>query len=269
MPIKTYIRSPNDDYAPGNNIQLGHVWRNPRDPGSFVGTPIAIPGDIEINHTQKGSWTIDLGCDSNAQIGFWAKIAQLPIISSISGQWGKTQDGAYKIPTMDTYSIEPTPAYVKASVESVAMDILKAGYNLYMITGVKVARGGEGSNKESMNSGAGLKAGMDTWVPLEGSEQISYSKGKYNNSGFGSTGDFVFAYRMRELYYRKGVVDHREYNKGAALGENMIPIDNSDEEEMFVIKDAKIDDDDVEIDGDRYSIAGGDDEEGYNIIVLP
>jgi hypothetical protein len=265
MPKKTYLRSPNDDYAPDNNIQLGYVWRDPRDPGSFIGAPLPIPKDMTINHNYKGSWNIDLGRESHGKIGLWAKIAQLPVTTDARTHWDNAEDGAYSVPTMETYSIEPTPAYVKASVASVSAEILKSGDNLYMITGVKIARGGEGSNRESKNFGTDTKVGVDataTGAPVEVGGQVSYSRGAHNNQEFGSTGDFVFAYRVREMFYKKGVLKTKEYNKGAVLGEDMIPVGKSEGGELeLVIEDAEVGDDDVEVDGELYSFIDDDGEE--------
>jgi hypothetical protein len=98
---KTYLRSPNDDYAPDNNIQLGYVWRDPRDPGSFIGAPLPIPKDMTINHNYKGSWTIDLGRESHGKIGLWAKIAQLPVTTDARTHWDNAEDCAYSVPTME------------------------------------------------------------------------------------------------------------------------------------------------------------------------
>jgi hypothetical protein len=265
MPKKTYLRSPNDDYAPDNNIQLGYVWRDPRDAGSFIGAPLPIPNDMKINHNYKGSWTIDLGRESHGKIGLWAKIAQLPVTTNARTHWDKAEDGAYTVPMMDTYSIEPTPAYVKASAASVSAEILKSGDSLYMITGVKIARGGEGSNTESKNFGADTTVSVDATAagaPIEVGEQVSCSRGAHNNQGFGSTGDFVFAYRVREIFYKKGVLKTKEYNKGAVLGEDMIPNSKNDRRELeLFIEDAKIDDEDVKSGGEIYSFIDGDGEE--------
>ena len=264
MPRKTYLRSPNDDYAPDNNIQLGYVWRDPRDPGSFIGAPVPIPDDVKINHTFKGSWSIDLSRESHGKLGLWAKIAQLPVSAEARTQWDNAEDGAYKIPTMDTYSIEPTPAYVKSSVASVSQEIIKSGDNLYMITGVKIARGGEGSNSESRNFSTANKVGVETTAagpPLEAGGELSYSRAAHNSQGFGSTGDFVFAYRVREIFYKKGILQTKEYNKGAVLGDDKVPLASSQGDVDFIIEDAEIGDDDVEVDGELHSFVDDDGEE--------
>lgn len=62
---------------------------------------------------------------------------------------------------MDTYSVGPTPEYVQKSVENIPSAIAKSGESLYMIAGVKIARGGEGSNKSSSNFGIDTNAGVD------------------------------------------------------------------------------------------------------------
>ena len=265
MPKKTYLRSPNDDYAPGISIKLGHVWRDPQDPGSSIGPPLPISSDMEINHNYKGSWTIDLGRESHGKVGLWTKIAQLSVTSHARASWDNSEDGAYMVPTMDTYSIEPTPAYVTASIASVSDEILKSGDNLYMITGVKIARDGEGSSREVKNFSTDTKAGLDNTLagaPVELGGQISYSSGAHNSQGFGSTGDFVFAYRVREIFYKKSILKTKQHNKGAVLGEDLTPVSESEGEELkLVITDAEVGDDDVQADGERYSFIDDDDRE--------
>jgi hypothetical protein len=273
MPKKTYLRPPTDDYATDKNIRLGDVWRNPRDPGSFIGAPHPIPDEIEINHTYKGSWTIDLGRESHVKAGLWAKIAQLPITADARAHWDNVEDGAYKVPTMETYSIEPTPAYVKASVADVSAEISKSGDNLYMITGVKIARGGEGLNKESRNFGVGssvaVSAAVGTRVPVDVGGQFSYSKGDHHHQGFGSTGDFVFAYRIREIFYKRGVLKTKEYNKGAVLGEDMISDGKADTEKpRFIIENAEIGETDVEVDREIVHFIDDNDDECDFVISL-
>jgi hypothetical protein len=220
---------------------------------------------MKINHNYKGCWTIDLGRESHGKFGFWGKMAQLAVTADSRTQWDSIEDGAYRVPTMDTYSIEPTPAYVKASVASVSAEILKSGDNLYMITGVKIARGGEGSTRESNNVSTDTKVGVDATAavaPVDAGAQVSYSKGAHNGQGFGSTGDFVFAYRVREIFYKKGVLQTKEYNKGAVLGEGtMIPVGTSEGELELVIEDAEVGDDDIKFDGELYSFIDDDGEE--------
>ncbi|KAJ5369318.1 uncharacterized protein N7496_009078 [Penicillium cataractarum] len=263
MPKKTYLRPANDDYAPDNNIQLGHVWRNPRDPGSFIGDPLPITSEMKINHTRKDSFTINLGRESHGGFALWAKVAQLPLGAAARAHWDNTAGGAYKVPTMDTYSIEPTRAYIEKSVASVSAEILGYGPNLYMVTGVKIARGGEGTHRELHAFGSNIQGGTNAgvYVPVEVGEHFNYSRATHYNQNFGSAGEFVFAYRMREIFYKSGTLKTREYNKGAVLGEDSIHIKESGKGELNIfITEAGIGDDDVEAIGDCYFFTDDDGE---------
>ncbi|EWC48475.1 hypothetical protein DRE_02244 [Drechslerella stenobrocha 248] len=265
MPKKTYLRPPNDDYEPDNNIRLGHVWRDPRDPGSFIGAPLTLPKDIKVNHTSKGSWTIDLGHESNYRVGLWAKIPLFPVGGNAGTHWSKDNSVGYKVPLMDTYSIEPTPAYVKDSIAAASAEILKSGDNLYMITGVKIARGGTGHDTKSRGFGVDTSIGVDATavgVPIEVGEDIGFSRSTSSRQEFGSTGDFVFAYRMREIFYKKRVLNTKEFNKGAVLGDD-VRIQSAHEGRPleFVIAEAETGDDDEEDDGEAFSFVDDDGEE--------
>ena len=79
-----------------------------------------------------------------------------------------------------------------------------------------------------------------------------------SNQRFGSTGDFVFAYRMREIFYKRGWKT-KEYSKRAVLGEHMTTASPSErgEPELF-IEDVEIRDDDVEVDGESYPLTDDD-----------
>ncbi|KAH8889150.1 hypothetical protein GQ53DRAFT_748573 [Thozetella sp. PMI_491] len=271
MPKKTYIRAPNDDYAPNNNIRLGCIWSDPRDPGSFVGPPLPIPDDIQVNHTFKSTWNIDLGRESSGQVGFWAKIAQLPVRAGVGANWNDTKDGVYKIPKMDTYSIEPTLKYVQDSIDFISSETIKKGYNLYMITGVKIARGGEGSNKEAQSFGTKLEIGIDssaTIMPVKAIQQVNYSKSTRNHQSFASTGDFVFAYRVREIIYKKKTLKTREYNKGAVMGHNLVLETKGVEEPQYFGKVDFLEDDDYEVEGEQYHFMDDDDEES-SVFIQP
>jgi hypothetical protein len=263
MPRKTYLRPPNDDYAPGNNIQLGCVWRDPRDPGSFIGAPIKLHKNIKINHNHKGAWVKDLGKKSSGFLGLLSKISLLPVQASMTAHFEEVEDGKYTIPTMDTDSIEPTPAYVKSSIKSVSQEMLKSGASLYMITGTKIARGGQGSTTESSNIGFDNRVGIDASAvnaPVSIGEQAGFSRESHNNEQFGPTGDFVFAYRVRRIWYEKGTLKTEEYNKGAVMGEESTRVSAGASDIVYEVTEAEIDDEDVSGGGEVYLCVdeGGD-----------
>ena len=93
--------------------------------------------------------------------------------------------------------------------------------SIYMITGVKIARGADVKQERSEEAGPLLRVGVNGTTALSpvaaGPEVTISSSGPETIFSRGSSG-FVFAYRLREIYYSKGKVKHREHNKGALQG---------------------------------------------------
>ncbi|KAJ4149726.1 hypothetical protein NW754_001160 [Fusarium falciforme] len=205
--LSAYIRAPNLDYEPDKAIRLGHIWRNPRDPGSFCGQPLAIPREMETNHTYKAPWFIGKGHSTCGSVGVWAKFLQVVgVTAQANFNWNNADDMAHTFERLDTYSIEPTPEYLKASIETVAGDAIKKGERLYMITGVKVARGAVGTIFSSRTVGVRGRvgaSGASQGVDAEGRPYLDASRNEYSGVSYGESSDFVFAYRVREILYRK------------------------------------------------------------------
>ncbi|TAQ85254.1 hypothetical protein B7494_g6414 [Chlorociboria aeruginascens] len=70
--------------------------------------------------------------------------------------------------------------------------------------------------------------------------KFEFSTRACNNEGFSGTGPFVIAYRLREVYYKKGILETKPYNKGAVLGDGMVSSQQSPDETQFVIEEARL-----------------------------
>jgi hypothetical protein len=118
---------------------------------------------------------------------------------------------------------------VQAAIEreDVVAQINRSKFNfkkrLYMITGVRVARGAKmhqkGSESIGGNAGVGLDLGAFGVAPVTvgvgGAGQSTSSE----NYGFKKSSDFVFAYRVCEIHYGKDVYV-KPYNSGETFGTN-------------------------------------------------
>ncbi|KAF5554821.1 major facilitator superfamily transporter [Fusarium mexicanum] len=203
-----YIRAPNLDYEPDKAIRLGHIWKHPMDPGSFCGPPLPIPEDMETNHTFKSPWYIGKGRENSGSLGIWANFLQAVGVTAESNfDWSNANDVSHTCERLDTYSIEPTDDYVKESVKAVAVEAVKRRQRLFMVTGVKIARGAVGSISSSRRVGGGARVGFggeSLGVPFDGGPQFSISRDIYDEETYGESSDFVFAYRVRRIVYPKG-----------------------------------------------------------------
>ncbi|UPK97481.1 hypothetical protein LCI18_008416 [Fusarium solani-melongenae] len=237
--LSAYIRAPDLDYEPDKAIRLGHIWRNPRDPGSFCGQPLTIPRGMETNHTYKAPWFIGKGRSTRGSVGVWAKFLQVVgVTAQANFNWNNADDMAHTFERLDTYSIEPTPEYLQASIETVAGDAIKKGERLYMITGVKVARGAVGTIFSSRTVGARGRvgaSGASQGVDAEGGPYLDASRNEYSGVSYGESSDFVFAYRVREILYRKRDYKTRVGDAMYGGAEAPLGIDVGSRAEAFVV----------------------------------
>ncbi|KAF5642067.1 transcriptional activator of proteases prtT [Fusarium tjaetaba] len=203
-----YIRAPNLDYEPNKAIRLGHIWKHPMDPGSFCGPPLPIPEDMETNYTFKAPWYIGKGRANSGSLGIWASFLQAVGVTAESNfDWNNAKDVSHTCERLDTYSIEPTDDYVKESVKAVASEAVRRRERLFMVTGVKIARGAVGSISSSRRVGGGARVGFggeSLGVPFDGGPQFNISRDIYDEETYGESSDFVFAYRVRRIIYPKG-----------------------------------------------------------------
>ncbi|KAI1054833.1 hypothetical protein LB506_006785 [Fusarium annulatum] len=169
------IRAPNLDYEPNKAIRLGHIWKHPMDPGSFCGPPLPIPEDMETNHTFKAPWHIGKGRANS-------------VTAESNFDCNNANDVSHTCERLDTYSIEPTDNYVKESVKAVAAEAFKRRQRLFMVTGVKIARGAVGSISSSRHVGGGARAGFggeSFGVPFDGGPQFNISRDTYDEETYG------------------------------------------------------------------------------------
>ncbi|EXK31650.1 hypothetical protein FOXG_19777 [Fusarium oxysporum f. sp. lycopersici 4287] len=91
---------------------------------------------------------------------------------------------------LDTYSIEPTDDCVKDGIKAVASEAVKRRQRLFMVTGVKIARGSVGSFSSLRRVGGGARAGFggeSLGVPFDGGPQFTISRDIYDEETHGES----------------------------------------------------------------------------------
>ena len=222
---KTYFLAPNFDYPPSSNISLGRIWTDPSDPGTCINPdgPLPFPSNMQVQHGHKTDWRNKTGGQHKGVIGIWARFLQVVgIDAEASVTWQNSNGDTYEFKRLDTEFIDPTTEFYTQSVlaPSVAEYIIETKFkkSIYMITGVKIARGADVEQARSKEAGTHLKAGVDGTTagsPVAVGPEVTISSSNSETTSSKGSSDFVFAYRLREIYYSKGKVKHREHNKGA------------------------------------------------------
>jgi hypothetical protein len=232
---KTYFLVNSTDYAPGPQslIRLGQVISNLREPFRALAAPhepfpsvhSAWKSDYTFNQENGVSGSIGLGAAFLAQLGS-------PITGGTSGTLIYKNITRWKVKRLETEFIEPDAEYVRNSVLGVptVKEYLEQHKRLgfpkavYMVTGIKIARGasllrtnehtygGEGDiNVDlSMLSGVPVTPGINAKVEREIEEKES----------FGDNSDFIFAYRLQKIYvsWRFKDVQAKQVTGGELVG---------------------------------------------------
>jgi hypothetical protein len=134
----------------------------------------------------------------------------------------------YKFQELENRIFQPTDESIEEALQypQVVRFVAKRGYRrpLFMITGVKIAWGANISKEAAKARGLSAKAGIygmlggvrgDMTAGGEASELLR------EKETFDTPSDFVFAFRLRKIFYEKGMkgsVQHRDFTKGALFG---------------------------------------------------
>lgn len=232
MVTKTYFIAPNLDIAPPPDglLDLGHIISGPRetdiDPINQDGhiQPSAPDGKALPKPTFKQGFTSTRNKLLTGEVGFWAHVvASLGIHASLG--FSHESDFDIKVDRLETRVFSPSDDYVRQALAApeVVQYLIDSEYQvpLYMITGLKIARGA--SMKQGENRWAGLS--MKGTFPLEGSQVGPKAEGSGHTKqgqSFKESSDFVLAFRVRRIRFRsvQGKPEMRDntlYVKGATM----------------------------------------------------
>ncbi|KAH6670620.1 hypothetical protein B0J14DRAFT_429166, partial [Halenospora varia] len=208
----TYFLAPNCDFPPDGLIALGSIIIDPKTPQKSLNhrnnQRKPVPAD-DLQESYKDDWEDVIRSARHNRITLWMSFLQmiLGVGADVSAGFTKGREDAYKFSRLETKYFEPDVAYIQESlkVESVKGYITATKYRkpIYMVTGVKIARGAEVSGRIIKEYTGMLKVGLDatmlTGVPISGGPAVETGKMKEREVGFGGGSDYVFAYRVVKI----------------------------------------------------------------------
>jgi hypothetical protein len=224
---KSYLLMPDFDCPPNGPVALGQIITSPLDPESAINTVSRIPPP-ETFRSSKTAFETLIEKESSGQYGVWSQFLGLAMLGGEAGFNHSRSESSYMYVTqLDTEYITPTIEYIEKSIRQ--PEALKAlsqqNYekNLYMVTGIKTAIGAKMKSISTKKKGMKLKIGADLTtlgIPVQAGPMLEPSNAHSEGTAFSNSTDFVFAYRLREIYYsqKSGVSKVKDYIKGAAYG---------------------------------------------------
>lgn len=262
---KSYFLAPNCDNPPDGPIRLGNILTSPFKPEYSLISPRLSPS-IPIYSTTVNNFSADLTASSNFKIGLYAKF--LETITGVGADVGISRENStrniYKISRVATRFFIPTAEFVQSVMadQTIREFLVKKRFqkNVYMVTGVKIAYGGDVTLSRTKDRGQTLKVGIDgtaLMAPFNAGPDINHSKRSDEVLRFESV-DFVFAYRLTEIIYKKKEVKSKPYESGVLLGleRSFKSIKKEDEEvtqediEVTGISEGDVSAENIDIDGE-------------------
>ncbi|KAF6835933.1 hypothetical protein CPLU01_04036 [Colletotrichum plurivorum] len=198
----TYLPSPNWDIpADSNVVVLGRLIRNPKDPQSKVprssDDPVPPP---EVYEGAKTDWQTTVERSRAGCIGLWAKCLQL------------------------TRYFLPDEEYLARALEDAGVQAYFHVNNhrkpVYLITGVKIARGASVSTESSVERLAQAEVKADATgfgASVEVGPETSWESAARRTVSYGGSSDYIFAYQLTRIKPKKGgrASKSQSYVKGA------------------------------------------------------
>ncbi|KAJ5389010.1 uncharacterized protein N7496_000078 [Penicillium cataractarum] len=259
---KSYLLMPNFDCPSNGPVALGQIITSPFDPESAINTVSRLP-PAEIFHSSKTAFQTLIEKESSRNYGVWSRFLGLSILGGEAGFLSSRSNSSYMyISRLNTDYFNPTIEYIEKSLRHPqtlkALSQQNFEKNIYMITGIKIAIGANMQSLSTKKQGMNLDIGVDLTtlgVPLQAGPKLEPSSAQREGTAFSNSTDFVFAYRLREIYYsqKRGLIKTANYTKGAAYGL---------ENDLSTLKDGEHGaefEDDVEIDGIADTDLGNND----------
>lgn len=230
MTERAYFAISSFDYAPDELVKIGQIIRDLTFPGDSIQQPLQpLP---KIYSSVKCDWQTEYSRTMSGSIGIWAQSVAflLGFGSDVTAVFTKEESSILKFQKLETQFIKPTKEYIQDAMATDDMvDYLKRNPKtgaLYMITGIKIARGPEYSKKKARKLRGDGTVGVDgtaTGIPVSLGPRAGVSITSSTNESFARSSDFVFAYRLRRIRIRqKGAkIQSEEYDiKGKMYSEN-------------------------------------------------
>lgn len=237
MALKTYILPPNLTTHPGGAFTIGSIIAEPLRPSKSISKP-AQPLKT-VTHSELES---ELSHSSGTALSgsVWAQFLQVASVK-VGGRTASELRSSFTIDRLETISLEEDPSDDYAA-QRAAEPRVRAAMNagmlgrapVYMISGIKVAKGFRWESEKTR--GNGVEAGASVPINEEVSVGAEVSAEKNSSYRFASRteDDVVFAYQLHVIF-------DKGWRKRATAAELYVPKGG-----LLGKKDEKDGDDDVE-----------------------
>jgi hypothetical protein len=277
---KTYFLVPPSSSPVVGSIVLGNVISDPILPADAVNQrPVVFPSSIPICYSiPLKNWKWSRAQEVKVSGGIFAQFVGA-LDFEISARKDKETKREYFCKELETQSFQISAEYIGLlrALPEVQAKIIRRE-NLYVITGIKIAKGATVNEEAFKSLGFRLSTTVDLTAlggaPVRVGPQAEFDRSIPERFEYNIEEDFVFAYRLEEVFYRWRSVRSRPFVKeGDIHGFPSKRDDEGDDEEQedtmdnFVFDDAQNHDIPASVvKGMQTGEVRDDDGEKYNIV---
>lgn len=232
-------------------IRLGDIIESPWVPEEALNDkPPPNIGSASLRRQEEKSWSWTKEIAQSGGGGVFASFLQfLGIGGDIEGTLSKKHTEVYEVDRMLTEEFLPDKRYLAQCIQNAGVQDAFVGparkSRVYMVTGLKIAYGATKATEMMKERGIHAQIGVDAsslGVPITIGPKIDWSSG-VTESLAGGKSDFVFAFKLRRLKYKKGVLTDKAFTQGARYGLSPDGQDMNDEDEdVLDVEDFDVDD---------------------------
>lgn len=200
---KTYLLAPTLDTPPENAIVLGNIITDPRWPEDILNSaPLNVPN---IQRSRKEGYREDNSKSRDHGGGLFAQFLQVVGIGpDVSGHYKTSHGDTLSMQTLETVYFNPTREFVTNAAQLPEVQdyannrhVWSLRKPLYMITGLKIARGASVTKKALKERGIHAQVTVDFTAlggaPVNVGPKLDEETSVSNQSTFEKSDDFVLA----------------------------------------------------------------------------
>ncbi|GAB7326549.1 hypothetical protein MBLNU13_g10534t2 [Cladosporium sp. NU13] len=229
-------------------IRLGDIVESPWSPEEALNDeppPAINPGLLRRQIEESWSWTKETELSRSG--GVFATFLQLlGIGGDVEGTRTNTNVDLYEVDRMVTEEFLPDKQYLRQCIEDAGVRDTFVGPSrkskVYMVTGLKIAYGAIKAAEMMKECGVRAKIGVDAsalGVPVAMGPQGHWSS-CVTESLTADKSDFVFAFKLRRLKFKKGELWGQAFDRGAQYGLTQEPNESDSDEEELDVEDFDI-----------------------------
>jgi hypothetical protein len=221
--VKTYIPAPDFSTAPPPKgpVDLGHILKNLTELAPLNRrSRIQIAADDILPPDEKRDFRATREELLSCNLGVLARfLGVFGVGFDANNTYAMGSEDILTVERLETIAFNPTDEYVRESMQALPVKIYleDSEYKapVYMITGLKIARGAALESKTSKTAVTQLKIGFR--IAAEVGPVVGVSRGTAAGISFGGSSDFVVALRVRRVKYRGPKIVHGLHMKGATM----------------------------------------------------